>query len=124
LHTKLFTLLLLALPAFTQTTVKEAVVKYWKPSAEFTMAAARAMPAESCNFRPVPQELSFGQLMAHIGGINLYACANASGLARPPLPPEIAAWAKDTKKVEVDKETAIQFLSDSFDFCIKAACSI
>jgi len=119
-----FTILALALPALAQTTVKDALVKHWKTSAEFTLAVARAMPADSYGFRPVPQEMSFGQLMAHIGGINLYACANASGLARPALPPKIAAWARDTEKVEVDKETATQFLSDSFDFCVKAAASM
>lgn len=68
--------------------------------------------------------MSFDQLMAQIGGINLYARANASGLARPTLPPKIAAWAKDTEKVEVDKDTAIQFLSHLFDFCLKAAASM
>src|ERR1022692_3569934 len=88
MQTNLFTLLVLALPALAQTTVKDALVKHWKTSAEFTMAVARAMSADAYNFRPVPQEMSFGQLMAHIGGINLYACANASGLARPGL-----AWA-------------------------------
>ena len=62
--------------ALAQTTVKDALVKHWKTSAEFTMAVARAMPGDTYNFRPVPQEMSFGQLMAHIGGINLYACAN------------------------------------------------
>jgi uncharacterized damage-inducible protein DinB len=124
MQTNLFTLLVLALPALAQTTVKDALVKHWKTSAEFTMAVARAMPGDTYNFRPVPQEMSFGQLMAHIGGINLYACANASGLARPALPPKIAAWAKDTEKVEVDRDTAIQFLSDSFDFCVKAAASM
>ena len=124
MQTNLFTLLVLALPALAQTTVKDALVKHWKTSAEFTMAVARAMSADAYNFRPVPQEMSFGQLMAHIGGINLYACANASGLARPGLPPKIAAWAKDTEKVEVDRDTAIQFLSDSFDFCVKAAASM
>lgn len=86
------------------------------------------MPADSYHFRPVPQEMSLGQLMAHIGGINLYACANASGLAPPALPPKIAAWAaalgKDTEKVEVDRNTAIQFLGDSSDFCVRAAASM
>jgi len=72
----MFTTLTLALPALAQTTVKDAMVKHWKTSAEFTLAVARAMPADSYNFRPVPEEMSFGQLMAHIGGINLYACAN------------------------------------------------
>jgi hypothetical protein len=79
MRTNLFTTctaLMVALPALAQTTVKDAMVKHWKTSAEFTLAVARAMPAESYNFRPVPEEMSFGQLMAHIGGINLYACAN------------------------------------------------
>ena len=117
-------ILALTLPAPAQTTVKDVLVKHWKTSGDFTLAVARAMPADSYNFRPVPEEMSFGQLMAHIGGINLYACANASGLARPALAPKIAAWAKDTEKVEVDRDTAIQFLSDWFDFCLKAAASM
>jgi len=124
MKTNLFTILVVALPAMAQTTVKDALVKHWKTSAEFTIAVARAMPAESYNFRPVPQEMSFGQLMAHIGGINLFACANGSGLARPALPPKIAEWSKDTEKVEVDKETALQFLSDSFDFCNRAVAAM
>jgi uncharacterized damage-inducible protein DinB len=124
MKTNLFTILVVALPAMAQTTVKDALVKHWKTSAEFTIAVARAMPAEGYNFRPVPQEMSFGQLMAHIGGINLFACANGSGIARPALPPKIAEWSKDTEKVEVDKETALQFLSDSFDFCNRAVAAM
>jgi uncharacterized damage-inducible protein DinB len=124
MKTNLFAILVLVLPAMAQTTVKDALVKHWKTSAGFTIAVARAMPAESYNFRPVPQEMSFGQLMAHIGGINLYACANASGLARPALPPKIAEWSKDTEKVEVDKETALQFLADSFNFCNQAVAAM
>jgi uncharacterized damage-inducible protein DinB len=124
MKTKMFTILALAIPTLAQTTVKDTLVKHWKTSGEFTLAVAKAMPAESYNFRPVPQEMSFGELMAHIGGVNLSACANASGLARPALPPKIAAWAKDTEKVEVDRDTAIAFLSDSFDFCNKAVASM
>ena len=124
MKTNWFTILALALPAFAQTTVKDALVKHWKTSADFTLAVARAMPADSYNFRPVPEEMSFGELMAHIAGVNLNACANASGLARPALPPKIAEWAKDTEKVEVDRDTAIQFLGDSFDFCNKAVASM
>jgi uncharacterized damage-inducible protein DinB len=119
-----YTMIALAFPALAQTTVKDALVKHWKTSADFTLAVARAMPADSYDFRPVPEEMSFGQLMAHIGGINLNACANASGVARPALPPKIAAWAKDTEKIEVDRDTAIQFLGDSFDFCVKAVASM
>jgi uncharacterized damage-inducible protein DinB len=114
----------LCLPLFGPTTVKDSLVKHWKTSGEFTLAVARAMPADSYNFRPVPAEMNFGQLMAHIAGINLYACANASGLARPALPPKIAEWTKDTEKVEVSKDTAVQFLVDSFDFCNKAVAAM
>lgn len=120
----LLTILALALPALAQTTVKDALIKHWKTTGEFTLAVARAMPAESYNFRPSPEEMNFGQLVAHIAGINIGACANASGLARPALPPKIAAWAKDTEKVDVDKDTAIQFAADSFDFCNKAVAAM
>ena len=80
--TNLVMTLVLALPALAQTTAKDALVKHWKTSGEFTLAVADAMPAESYNFRPNPEEMSYGQLMAHIAGVNLNACANASGLAR------------------------------------------
>jgi len=116
--------ILLAAPALAQTTVKDALAKHWKTSGEFTIAVANAMPADSYDFRPNPEEMSFGQLMAHIAGVNLNACANASGMTKPALPPKIAEYAKDTKKVEVDKETALQFMKDSFDFCNQAVASM
>ncbi len=124
MKTNLFTVLALALPAVAQTTVQDAMVKHWKTSGEFTIAVAAAMPAESYNFRPNPEEMSFGQLMAHIAGINLNACGNASGLARPALPPKIVEWSKDTQKVDVAKDTALQFLRQSFDFCDQAVASM
>src|SRR5215467_2402734 len=88
---KSVTILALALPAFAQTTVKDALVKHWKTSGEFTAAVANAMPADGYTFRPNPEEMSFGQLMAHIAGVNLATCAIASGLPRPELPAKIAA---------------------------------
>lgn len=124
MKTNLLTFLALAVPALAQTTVKDALAKHWKTSGEFTLAVAAAMPAESYTFRPNPEEMSFGQLMAHIAGVNLNACSNASGLTKPELPPKIAEWAKDTKKVEVDKDAAAQFLRDSFDFCNKAVAAM
>src|SRR5260370_9837618 len=82
------------------------------------------MPAENYTFGPNPEEMSFGQLMAHMGGVNINACANASGLTRPALPPKIVEWSKDTQKVEIDKETAIPFLKDSFEFCNQAVAAM
>jgi len=117
-------MLVLATPVLAQSTVKDALIKHWKTSAEFTIAVANTMPAESYNFRPNPEEMNFGQLMAHIAGINEYACAIASGLPGPALPPKIAEWSKDTEKVDVSKETAIPFLKESFEFCNKVVAAM
>ena len=124
MQTKLVTILAMAATAFAQTTVKDAMVKHWKTSGEFTIAVANAMPADGYTFRPNPEEMSYGQLMAHIAGVNLNACSNASGLTKPAQTPKIAEWAKDPQKVDVDKDTAVQFLNDSFDFCNKAVAAM
>ncbi|MGO4880777.1 MAG: DinB family protein [Bryobacteraceae bacterium] len=120
----LLAILMLAIPALAQTTVKDAMAKHWKTSGEFTVAVAEAMPAEDYNFRPNPVEMSFGQLMAHIASINENACANASGLPRPEFPPKIVEWTKDREKTEVSKDTAIPFLKESFEFCDKAIAAM
>jgi uncharacterized damage-inducible protein DinB len=120
MKTRLFVLIALALPAFSQTGIQDALAKHWKTSGDFTIAVAKVMPAESYNFRPNPEEMSFGQVMAHIALANLGACSRASGTPRPELPAKIAAWSKDTNKIDVDRDTAIQFLTDSFSFCYSA----
>jgi len=124
MKSNLLTILALALPVLAQTTVKDALVKHWKTSGEFTIAVAGSMPAESYNFRPDPEEMSFGQLMRHIAAVNLDACSNASGMTRPALPSKIAELAKDKGDVDIEKETAIEFLNDSFDFCNQAVASM
>lgn len=122
--TGLTTTLLLTLPLLAQTSVKDDLAKHWKTSGEFTLAVAKSMPPESYNFRPTPEEMSFGQLMAHIGAANVGACANASGQQRPPFPEKIAAWAKEQQKTDVDKDTALQFLTDVFAFCDKSVSMV
>ncbi len=124
MKSKLLTMLAMAFPVLAQTSVKDALVKHSKTSGEFTIAVASSMPTESYNFRPDPEEMSFGQLMRHIAAVNLKACANASGMTRPTLPSKMAELAKDTGNVDVEKETAIQFLNVSFDFCHKAVASM
>ena len=120
MKTKVLALMALALPAFAQTGSKDALARHWKTTGEVTILVAKAMPAESYNFRPNPEEMSFGQVMAHIGLANLGACSRASGTPRPELPAKIVAWSKDTNKIDVDRDAAIQFLTDSFSFCAAA----
>lgn len=112
------------LPAFAQTSVKDALARHWKTSGEFTVAVAEAMPADGYTFRPNAEEMSFGQLMAHIANADLNACANASGLAKPELSSSIANWAKAQQKVDVSREDAITFLKDTFAFCDKAVAAM
>ncbi len=123
MKTRVIALIALALPAFAQTGIKDALVKHWKASADFTLAVAKAMPADSYNFRPNPEEMSFGQVMAHIALANLSACNRASGMPRPAIPGKIAAWNKDPK-LDVDRDTAIQFMNESFTFCASAVNSM
>jgi uncharacterized damage-inducible protein DinB len=120
----LLTILAVALPALAQTTVKDALVKHWQTSREFTIAVAASMPAVNYNFRPDPEEMSFGQLIRHIAAVHLDACAHASGMTRPALPPKIAELAKDIGNVDIEKEAALELLHDSFDFCNQAVASM
>src|SRR5438552_2032159 len=86
---------------------KAVLTKHWQISKEFTLAVAEAMPAESYDFKPNPDEMSFGQLMIHIALSNSEAFANAA---------ETEALAQPSG---TDKKTAIKFLADSFDRCAK-----
>jgi hypothetical protein len=119
----LLTLLALSLPALAQTTIKDALAKHWKVTADFTIAVAEKMPADGYSFKPVPEELSFGQLIVQVAGANMSACANASGMPRPAVPPAIAASLKD-ESGKVDKDAAVKFLRDTFDFCNQAVAAM
>ncbi|HXM39657.1 MAG TPA: DinB family protein [Bryobacteraceae bacterium] len=97
--------------------------KHWQTSKEFTLAVAEAMPAADYNFKPNDAEMSFGKVMTHIALNNIRAFATVSGLKPLDAPDKIAAAFKDPKGV-FDKESTIQFLRDSFDFCAKAFAEI
>ena len=81
--------------------------RHWQTSKEFTLAVAEAMPAEDYDFKPNPEEMSFGQLMIHIADENSRSFARAAG-TKPLLKPAVN-----------DKQTAIKFLTDSFDKCAR-----
>jgi hypothetical protein len=115
--------LVLAIPAFSQTSIKDALAKHWKTTGDFTIAVAKLMPADQYGFRPVPVELSFGQIMVQVAIANVGACATASGMPRPATPPNLAAALKD-EKIDVDKDSAIKYLSETFDFCNQAVASM
>lgn len=120
---QIFLTLALAIPALCQTSVKDALVKHWKVTGDFTIAVAKLMPADQYGFRPVPVELSFGQLMVQIAAANAGACATASGMPRPAVPSALGAALKD-EKINVNKDAAVKFLAETFDFCNQAVASM
>ena len=128
MKTRLLTIFLatsafLAQQAFGQDAIKDAMIKHWKTTGEFTIAVAKMMPAADYGFRPVPEELSFGQLMIQIAVANVGACANASGMARPATPPELTKALRD-EKVDANKDAAVKYLSDTFEFCNQAVAAM
>jgi uncharacterized damage-inducible protein DinB len=87
---------------------KSMFAKHWRVAQEFTLAVADAMPADGYDFKPNPEELSFGRLMTHIGAQNSDSCASATGTDALPEP------------AVTDKATAIRYLTETFDKCALA----
>lgn len=100
----------------TENDCKSVFAKHWQVSKEFTLAVAEAMPSEGYDFKPNPEELSFGQLMVHIATQNSQSCADATGTKPPPAMPPY-----DAKPVPLlDKQDAIKLLTISYDTCASA----
>ena len=118
-----FLVIALAVPALAQTTLHDSMVKHWKTTEDFTIAVAQKMPADGYAFKPVPEELSFGQLIVQIAAANVNACKLASGMEGPAAPQNLMAALKD-EKVNVGKDEAIKFLTDTFEFCNKAVAAM
>jgi uncharacterized damage-inducible protein DinB len=104
---------LITLPLMGAENEKAMFTKHWQMAREFTLAVADAMPAEGYKFKPVPEELSFGQLMMHIAAQNSDSCATATG--NKPLP----GLSSEALPPDADKQTAIRLLTLSFAECAK-----
>jgi uncharacterized damage-inducible protein DinB len=87
-------------------------IQDWKISKLFTMQVADAMPAEFYNFKPTPEEMTFGELIAHIGAANVFRFSEISG---KPAPFVIT----DPRKLPSDKAGAMKLLEQSFDYVIE-----
>jgi uncharacterized damage-inducible protein DinB len=106
---------LVTLPAVAaESDFKAMFVKHWQMAKEFTLAVAEAMPAESYDFKPSKDEMSFGQLMVHIAAQNSDSCASATGTKPPPSMPSSSG-----EVPALDKQTVIKLLTVSFDACAK-----
>jgi uncharacterized damage-inducible protein DinB len=72
------------------------------------MGTAETMPEDKYGYRPTPEEMAFGQSLAHIAEVNNFSC---SKFADVPLPEGPKVSEKDSK------EKLMAALKASFDYC-------
>jgi len=89
-----------------------SVVKEILPRQEHNIVAAlESMPDDKFDYKPTPEQMTFGHLATHIGEANYSLCALA-GDVPPAKPVEI----KDT----AGKEKLVAYVKESFSFCTRA----
>jgi uncharacterized damage-inducible protein DinB len=79
--------------------------KHFGALRDLSIAVAEAMPADQYGFRPHPESMNFGELMAHIATTNYQFCAGLKDSQTPALPNPI------------EKTGIVKFLTDSFAYC-------
>lgn len=79
--------------------------KHFEALSKLSVAVAQAMPPDQYGFRPHPESMNFGDLMAHIATTNYQFCAGLKDAEPPALPSPS------------NKDGYVKFLSDSFDYC-------
>src|SRR5882762_1955495 len=85
-----------------------AFVGDWKISKRFTLEVASAMPAEFYNFKPNPDETTFGDRTHRRANAGRFAKITG---AKPP-------FEFDPGRMPTDKASAVRMLRQSFDFLI------
>jgi DinB superfamily len=76
-----------------------------------TIAAIEAMPADKFNYKPTPDQMTFGHLVAHMVEANYTLCSGAAAVPAPKVEPVTETDAKDK---------LVAALKASFDFCADA----
>jgi hypothetical protein len=73
-----------------------------------TVAAFEEMPADKFNYKPTPEQMTFGHLAAHIVDGNYYFCSNVGDVPRPKV---------EELKGDEAKDTLVSAVKSSFEFC-------
>jgi len=73
-----------------------------------TIAAFEQMPADKFEYKPTPDQMTFGHLAAHIVEANNFLCANAGNVPEPKV--------EELKGTE-GKEKLVAAMKASFEFC-------
>lgn len=112
-----FLLILLLIPVLSHSQNKEILqshsIKLTNAKA-YTLQVASAMPADEYHYKPVPEEMSFKEQLIHLGE-NLFWLS--SKYIREEENPYLLS---SDKKAGMSKEAVIQFVSEAYDYAIKA----
>jgi uncharacterized damage-inducible protein DinB len=76
-----------------------------------TVAAVEAMPADKFNFKPTPDQMTFGHLVVHMIESNNGLCSKAADVPAPKV--------EEFKETD-SKDKLVAGLKASFDFCSQA----
>jgi uncharacterized damage-inducible protein DinB len=76
-----------------------------------TIAAVEAMPAEKFSYKPTPDQMTFGHLVAHMVEANNVLCSGAAAVPAPKV---------DRVDQTDSKDKLVAALKASFDFCSDA----
>ncbi|MEO6721401.1 MAG: DinB family protein [Ferruginibacter sp.] len=90
----------------------DAAISKLQNSKEYTLKVANGMPEEKYGFKPVPEEMSFGEQLLHIA-------ANLNWLTSSYITSSKSPVTKAATQVQ-KKEEIIQVLSNTYDFAIGA----
>lgn len=97
------------------TPVSEAVRSAAARAATNFIAAAEEMPAGRYGFKPTPAQMSFGDVIGHMGAGNDALCSSIGGVAAPKRS-AVAAGAP--------KEKLVARLRETFQFCESALANV
>ena len=95
-------------PTPTANAVTKTVQRLLEGYTRNLVGAAEVMPAANYGYRPTPEEMPFGQSIAHIAEVNTFSC---SKFAEAPMPEGPKVTEKDSK------EKLIGALKASFEYC-------
>jgi len=111
-------LLLLAAAAIAQTApaqiknpVSSALRDTLPSRQKNTIAAVEAMPADKFNYKPTPEQMTFGHLVAHMVVANDTFCSKVADVPAPKV--------EEAKETDA-KDKLVAALKASFDFCADA----
>lgn len=76
-----------------------------------TIGAIEAMPADKFNYKPTPDQITFGHLAAHIASSNDLFCSKAADVPAPKV---------DEPKETDSKDQLVAAVKASFTFCSEA----